>query len=557
MACVGHVVDRREPALPDLLTPAGVVQRHDDVRTLRLEVGWRVVERQMAVFADPGECHVDRRGGDETPNFVRDALGIAFAVEEVIVDDARRTDESIEQVFPKARRVIERQPDVFIEMKQLDLLPVDAGLIDERVEKRDLRSPCRRDDTRAAPCRNRVANRLRRLHGCRATHGSAVPVCQDPHLTLGTYRESRELYWWVMKIALIGMPQVGKKTLFSLMTGMPYDQLTSRSTEYAVGMVKVTDSRVDKLTALYKPKKTKYAEIECTLTPAPPKEAKPREQWLGKLKDMDAFCHVVRAFDDESVFHASGSVDPLRDIEMMSLELAITDLSLVELRLDRIAQEQKKKADAASVQEAALLETLKPYLESGKSLREHPMQEAELKKIRSLQFLTLKSMVTALNCGESNFPNPQLIKAAQTKVTGNGNELCALSAKVESEVAQIGDPGERAEFLQALGIEEPAVNVLTRLLYKALGYICFFTVGEDEVRAWTIHRRLDGLLVGGDVVVEDAEDVGGPRREELPVVLGCAEQLADDGDGVGLAHVGDQVAPAGRDAVDEAVEHRA
>ena len=216
-----------------------------------------------------------------------------------------------------------------------------------------------------------------------------------------------------MKIALIGLPQVGKKTLFSLMTGVPYDQLITRAGDYAVGMVKVTDPRIDKLSALYKPKKTKYAEIECTLAPAPPKDAKPREQWLGKLKDMDALCHVVRAFEDEAVFHASGSVDPLRDIEVMNLELAITDLSLVELRLERIAQEQKKKSDAASVEEAALLQTLKPYLEGGKSLREHPMQEAELKKIRSLQFLTLKGMVTALNCGESNFPNPQLLTAAR------------------------------------------------------------------------------------------------------------------------------------------------
>ena len=161
-------------------------------------------------------------------------------------------------------------------------------------------------------------------------------------------------------------------------------------------------------------------------------------------------CHVVRAFDDDAVFHADGSVDPLRDIELMNLELAITDLSLVELRLDRIGQEQKKKAEAASVQQAALLQALKPYLESGKSLREHPMEEAELKKIRSLQFLTLKSMVTALNCGEANFPNPQLLKAAQTKVTGPGNELCALSAKIESEVAQIGDQTSAPSFYRRL-----------------------------------------------------------------------------------------------------------
>ncbi len=291
-----------------------------------------------------------------------------------------------------------------------------------------------------------------------------------------------------MKIALIGLPQVGKKTLFSLLTGTHYDQLITRPSEYPVGMVKVTDPRVDKLSALYQPKKTKYAEIECTLAPAPPKDARPREQWLGKLKDMDALCHVVRAFDDPTVFHASGSIDPLRDIEVMNLELAITDLSLVDLRLERIAQEQKKKPDSERGDEAALLQTLKPYLESGKSLREHPMQEADLKKIRSLQFLTLKGMVTAINCGESNFPNLPLLEAARDKITGPANEVCTLCARLEAEVAQIGDPAERAEFLNALGVEEPAVHVLTRLLYQALGYICFFTVGEDEVRAWTIRR---------------------------------------------------------------------
>src|SRR5690242_3043055 len=169
-----------------------------------------------------------------------------------------------------------------------------------------------------------------------------------------------------MKIALVGLPQVGKKTLFSLLTGVAYDQLISRSNDYAVGMARVTDPRIDKLSALYKPKKTKYAEIEVTLAPAPPKEAKPREQWLAKLKDMDALCHVVRAFEDEAVFHAAGSVDPMRDIDVMNLELAITDLTLVDLRLERIAQEQKKKPDNDRADERVLLETLKPYLESGK-----------------------------------------------------------------------------------------------------------------------------------------------------------------------------------------------
>ena len=323
-----------------------------------------------------------------------------------------------------------------------------------------------------------------------------------------------------MKIALVGLPQVGKKTLFSLLTGVAYDQLISRSNDYAVGMARVTDPRIDKLSALYKPKKTKYAEIEVTLAPAPPKEAKPREQWLGKLKDMDAFCHVVRAFEDESVFHAAGSVDPMRDIEVMNLELAITDLTLVDLRLERIAQEQKKKPDNDRADEKALLETLKPYLESGKSLRDHPMQEADLKKIRSLQFLTLKSMVTALNLGESNFPNPDVLHSAVSRFRGPGHEICTLCAKLEAEVAQIGDPAERAEFLKALGVDEPAVNVLTRLLYTALGYICFFTVGEDEVRAWTIRRG--GTAVDAANAIHSDLARGFIRAE----VMKCDELLA-------------------------------
>ncbi len=291
-----------------------------------------------------------------------------------------------------------------------------------------------------------------------------------------------------MKLALIGLPQTGKKTVFSLLTGVAYDHLTGRPGEYHVGSVKVADPRIEKLSALYKPKKTKFAEIECTLAPAPPHEPKPREQWLNKLKDMDALCHVVRAFEDPSIFHAAGSVDALRDIDSMNFELAISDLSLIETRLNRIAQDQKRKFEQERADEAALLERLRPHLEAGKSLREFPWHEGEEKRLRSLQFLTLKGIVTALNVGEANFPDNQLLTAAKEKTSGPRCETAQLCAKVEMEVAQIEDLDERAEFLQALSIEEPAINILTRLLYKALGYISFFTVGEDEVRAWTINR---------------------------------------------------------------------
>jgi GTP-binding protein YchF len=362
-----------------------------------------------------------------------------------------------------------------------------------------------------------------------------------------------------MKIALIGLPQVGKKTVFSLLTGVSHEHLLGRATEYHVGTVKVADPRVDKLSAMYNPKKTKYAEIECTLAPAPPHEPKPREQWLNKLKDMDALCQVVRAFDDPAVFHANGSVDPLRDIEAVNLELTISDLSLIETRLNRIVQDQKKKFEQERADEAALLEKLTPHLEAGKSLREYPWHEGEEKRVRSLQFLTLKGLVTAINCGEANYPNASLLQSSKSRLTGPRSEVCELCAKVEAEVAQIENPAERAEFLQALGVEEPAIHVLTRLLYKALGYISFFTTGEDEVRAWTIrhgatavdaahaiHSDLARGFIRAEVMkygeLTGAGDVGHAAEVKLKetgkLLLKGKDYIVEDGDIVHIRHSG-------------------
>ncbi|HUK83892.1 MAG TPA: DUF933 domain-containing protein [Verrucomicrobiae bacterium] len=355
-----------------------------------------------------------------------------------------------------------------------------------------------------------------------------------------------------MKTALIGLPQTGKKTVFSLLTGIGLDHLLGRAAEYHVGTVKVADPRVDKLSAMYQPKKTKYAEIECTLAPAPPHEPKPREQWLNKLKDMDALCHVVRAFDDPAVFHPGGSVEPLRDIEQMNLELTISDLSLIETRLHRIDQDQRKKFEQERADEAALLEKLQPHLEAGKSLREYPWHEGEEKRVRSLQFLTLKGLVAALNCGESNFPDAALL----AKVGGIACELCA---KLEAEVAQIEDANERAEFLSALGVQEPAIHVLTRLLYKALGYISFFTTGEDEVRAWTIrhgatavdaahaiHSDLAKGFIRAEVMkypeLTGAGDTGHAAEVRLKetgkLLLKGKDYIVEDGDIVHIRHSG-------------------
>src|SRR5258706_7062755 len=359
-----------------------------------------------------------------------------------------------------------------------------------------------------------------------------------------------------MKIALIGLPQTGKKPVFSLMCGIGLDILLGRRGEFHVGNVKVTDPRIDKLTAMYNPKKTKYAEIEVTLAPAPPHEPKPREAWLNKLKNMDALCHIVRAFEDAAVFHAKGSVDPLRDIDEINLELSISDLSLIETRISSITQDQKKKFEQERADEAALLERLRPYLESGKSLRETGWNDGEEKKVRSLQFPTMKGLVVALNGSE---PNPTLLEATRAKTTGPRAEVCELSAKTEAEVAQIEDPKERAEFLTALGITEPALHVLTRQLYKALGYISFFTTGEDEVRAWnirhgataveaahTIHSDIAKGFIRAETMKYDELIAAGTTghsaevklKETGRLLLKGKDYIVEDGDIVHIRHSG-------------------
>jgi GTP-binding protein YchF len=350
-----------------------------------------------------------------------------------------------------------------------------------------------------------------------------------------------------MKIAVIGLPNVGKRTLFALMTGVSLEHLHEKQADFVVGVMKVPDPRVEKLAEMYKPERVKHAEIECTLAPPPPKEPKARDAWLEKLKLMDALCHVVRAFDDPSVFHIAGSVDPMRDIETMNLELAVSDLSLVEKRLERIAAEQKKKHDPEREFEQHMLEKFKTHLESGSPLRALEMGERERRLAKPLQFLTMKSMVIALNVGENLMKERALLE----KLPKNSMQLCA---KLEEEIAEIENPAERAEFLSALGIEEPAVHALARLCYREMGLISFFTVGKDEVRAWTIRHGATALEAAGAIHTDlargfiraevmkfdDLVAAGDEHRlkEQGKLMLKGKEYVVEDGEIVHIRHSG-------------------
>jgi ribosome-binding ATPase YchF (GTP1/OBG family) len=339
-----------------------------------------------------------------------------------------------------------------------------------------------------------------------------------------------------------------------LLTGVALDHLQSHGSDYATGIVKVADPRLDRLSAMYRPRRTKYAEIQCTLAPPAPREVRHREQWLNKLKEMDAFCQIVRAFE------GSSDTEALSELEAMNAELVLSDLSLIELRLNRIAQDQKRKFDAERAKEAELLDRLRPHLEAGKPLRAHPLTAEDEKRLRTLQLLTMKGFVVALNLGEDRFPNDALVEAARKQLAGARAEVGQLCAKLEMEVLRIEDRAERAAFVAALGIAEPAIHVLSRLLYKALGCISFFTVGEDEVRAWTlrhgetaleaaraIHTDLARGFIRAEVMkfselVDTRETTGHAAelrlKEQGKRLLKGKDYVVEDGDIVHIRHSG-------------------
>ncbi len=282
-----------------------------------------------------------------------------------------------------------------------------------------------------------------------------------------------------MKIGMIGLPQTGKKALFELLTGHKPSENEVVSGKPINGVAEIRDSRFDALVAMYKPKKEVRARIELELLPKIEKDAISKGDIFTDIAEVDALCHVVRAFKDDSIYHVSGSVDPKRDIDEINSELLLHDLIFIEKRFERLDKKVKQTKEEASIKERDLLAKLKAHLDKEMPLRTLEISADDNKILTSYPFLTRKEIIIALNVSEDQLKNKPAIE---------GENIMQVSAKVEAEIAALDSEEERKAFLSDLGITEPAMNILTRLCLKTLNLISFFTVGQDEVRQWNVRK---------------------------------------------------------------------
>jgi len=289
-----------------------------------------------------------------------------------------------------------------------------------------------------------------------------------------------------MKIGIIGLPKTGKKTLFEALIQKTLSEKDIQTDRIIKGVAKIRDPRFDKLSAIYKRKKNVMARIDIELLPKIEKDTIKRGDVFKNIAELDAICHLVRAFKDESIYHVDGSIDPKRDIDFVNSELILNDLLFVEKRLDKIENDLKKTREEKTKQEKALLLKIKGHLEKEVPLRKFDLTDEEKKIIAGYPFITRKKIIIVLNISEDEIGNTSLLEKLRNECKKNCTYIMQASAKAESEIMKLETEEERKDFLKALNIKEPALNILSALCIKALNLISFFTVGPNEVRQWTI-----------------------------------------------------------------------
>ena len=304
-----------------------------------------------------------------------------------------------------------------------------------------------------------------------------------------------------LRAGLVGLPSTGKTTLFQLLTRGAAGSSTGKlgRTEAQMGVATVPDARLDRLTELYKPKKHVPATV--TFADIGGTTATRSLVDVAAYREADALLHVVRAFAAEDIPHSEGTIDPARDAQTVEVELILADLAVTEKRLERIAHDRKKGASRELDLEAELLGRCHERLEAGLPIRSMELDHAAAKTLRGFQFLSAKPLLLVINLDEAN------ISAAHEAVElthleemlGQPNtEAVAVCAKIELEIAQL-DPTDAQAFLEDLGLDAPGLHRVVQAAYGLLGYISFFTVGEDECRAWSIPANTRAQQAAGEI----------------------------------------------------------
>ncbi|HEX3605921.1 MAG TPA: redox-regulated ATPase YchF [Candidatus Dormibacteraeota bacterium] len=333
-----------------------------------------------------------------------------------------------------------------------------------------------------------------------------------------------------LSVGIVGLPNAGKSTLFNALTqaGAAVGNYPFTTIEPNTGVVPVPDPRLDALAAIFSPPRVIPATVTFTDIAGLVRGASRGEglgnQFLGHIRETDAIALVVRSFEDADVTHVEGSVDPLRDIDLLELELALADLETVTRRLDR-TERNSRLAKEKELEVIATLRRAREHLDAGRPLRTAGFDAEQREHLRDLFPLTLKPLLVVVNVDESAAGSEAGAAALEQRARESGGEAMRLSARIESEIVEL-DAADQADFLATLGLEEPGLNRLARSAYSLLKLLSFFTAGEKEVRAWTLRTGESALDAAGTIHTDFARGFIRAEVVDAPTLIAAGSYAA-------------------------------